>query len=133
VEPIRVLIVDDSRIPSPVTAQFLDLYEDIRVVATVVTAGEAVAVGQQGGLDVILLDCCRPGGAPISEVAGRLRSALPGVRIIGLVLHDGACAAASTAGVDQLVAKTRMVSELIPAIRDGLNGREGGRTVHHPV
>ena len=59
-----------------------------------------------------------PGPAGL-ETIPRLRKVLPGVGIIAATLLRGnACRqAALVAGVDDLVRKTELVSELLPAIR----------------
>jgi DNA-binding NarL/FixJ family response regulator len=64
---------------------------------------------------VILIGLDKPG----QETITRLRKVLPGVGIIALTLLEGAAhrKAAMTAGADDVVLKTELTTDLLPAIR----------------
>ena len=74
-----------------------------------------MAQGQDLQPWVILIGLDRPG----LETTSRLRKMLPGVGIIALSLLEGNAyrQAALAAGADDLVRKTELITDLLPAIR----------------
>jgi DNA-binding NarL/FixJ family response regulator len=129
---IRVLCVEDDPVVRTFLAARLTEEPDIQVVATVSDLTRAVIYLRQDGIDVVLLDYLLQG----SEGTQLLQSMRPWQR----KPEDGACrpailfctgyadeafeAKARLLGADGVVAKERVSSDLIPAVRAVA---EGGR------
>jgi len=116
--PISVMLVDDSLFFLKFATQFLRAQEDLTVVAAVEGGQEALAHAPGLLPDVVLVDLTMP-NLPGLEVIPRLRKMLPAMGIIALTSHDteGYRRAALTAGADDFVSKDDMATCLLPAIR----------------
>jgi DNA-binding NarL/FixJ family response regulator len=114
----RILLVDDNSAFLDVAARFLRRYSELLVVGACRSAEEVYARAQAAQPHVILLDLNLAGQSGL-EVIPFLRSALPAARIIVLTLYDsnGYRRASQAAGADAFVAKSTMISDLLPAIR----------------
>lgn len=112
---IRVLVVDDNKAFLRVATDFLQRHDELTVVGAICGGEEALAQAQDLGPQVILIGLDRPG----LETISCLRNMLPGVGIIALTLLEGNAyrQAAMAAGADDLVRKTELTTELLPAIR----------------
>ena len=117
-DPIRVLLVDDSAVFLRVAVEFLEEQDDLLVVGTACSGLEALDQAPHLQPDIILLDLRMPGLSGL-ETLPRLLALLPTVGIIVLTLEDLAVyrRAALAAGADDFVAKDKTVTELLPAIR----------------
>lgn len=117
-KPISVLLVDDNPTFLQVASRFLQEYHELAIVGTASDGAEALSQIRQLQPHVILLDINMPNRSGL-EVIPDLRHTLPGVGIIVLTLLDtnGYEKAALAAGADAFVSKTRLVTDLLPAIR----------------
>ena len=119
-EPIRVLLVDDSAVFLGRVTCFLqeDCQGEVVVVGTARSGEEALTQAQQLRPQVILIDLRMPGMGGLKAIP-RLRVMLPEVGIIAMTLHDIDVyrQAALAAGADEFLVKKALVSELMPAIR----------------
>ncbi len=86
-KPIRVLIGDDHRIVREGLKQVLAEASDVQVVAEAADGAnvlkQAMALGQQQALDLVLLDIAMPGTDGL-EVLQRLKQAQPGLPVLML-------------------------------------------------
>jgi DNA-binding NarL/FixJ family response regulator len=130
--PISVLLVDDSSTFLSIATQFLQAHDDLIVVGAVEEGEKALIQAQSLHPDVVLVDLTMP-DLPGLEVIPRLRRMLPETGIIALTLHntDAYRQAALTAGADDFIPKGCMSAELLPAIRRVARGdsRDGGTHV----
>jgi DNA-binding NarL/FixJ family response regulator len=112
---IRVLVVDDNEAFLRVATDFLQRHDELLVVGAICGGEEALAQVQDLQPQVILIGLDTPG----LEILPRLRNMLPDVGIIALTLLEGNAyrRAAMAAGADDLVPKTELTTELLPAIR----------------
>ncbi|RVT85201.1 response regulator transcription factor [Rhodobacteraceae bacterium CCMM004] len=88
-KPVRVLIVDDHPMVAEGIEAILETYEDIAVVGTLGTGGEAVERVIELAPDVILLDLNMPGISGLSATELILERR-PGTRVLILSMHDSA-------------------------------------------
>jgi DNA-binding NarL/FixJ family response regulator len=116
--PISVMLVDDSLFFLKFATQFLRAQEDLTVVGAVEGGQEALVHAPGLCPDIALVDLTMP-DLPGLEVIPRLREMLPAMGIIALTSHDTESyrRAALTAGADDFVSKDNMGTRLLPAIR----------------
>ncbi len=121
-EPVRVLLVDDN--------------EALLARAAAVLAAPCVVVGsaREGHAaldavaslqpDVVILDISMPGMTGL-EVATQLRRSGSTAAVVFLTVHDESefVMAAQAAGGIGYVVKSRLASDLMPAVREALAGR----------
>jgi two-component system response regulator DesR len=84
---IRVLLAEDQAMVRGALASLLGLEDDIEVVAQVGRGDEVVAAAERSSPDVAVLDIGLPGLDGL-EVAARLRSSLPSVRVVMLTTFN---------------------------------------------
>jgi DNA-binding NarL/FixJ family response regulator len=113
----RVLLVNRNRELLDVTALFLGRCAGLFLVGALQGDQELVAQAQDLQPEVVLLDLDRPSHEGLQSIP-RLRAGMPDVGIIALTVaeEDAYREAALAAGADELVTKTRLVSDLLPAI-----------------
>jgi DNA-binding NarL/FixJ family response regulator len=118
---IRVLLADDHE-------AILDwvrgvLGEEFDIVGTVNNGQDAL--GEVGRLDpdVLVLDISMPGLNGL-QTASELKSARKQTKIVFLTVHEDPdfVAAAFSAGASAYVVKSDVATDLVPAIRDALEG-----------
>jgi len=117
-----VLLADDH--PAMLALTATALAEEYLVVGRVGDGHELLADAERLHPDVIVLDISMPGLNGI-EAARRLRSSHNPARLVFLTVHedrDFARAALDAGGLGYVV-KTRLVSDLLPAIRAALADR----------
>ena len=116
--PVRVMLVDDSPILLRSVTDFLEQYDELVVVGTASSGEEALAQAEELRPQVILIDLRMPGMGGL-EAIPRLRAMLPGAGIIAMTLHDVDVyrEAALAAGADEFLVKKALGTELLPAIR----------------
>ena len=114
----RVLVVDDHEPFLRVATGFLQRHQELVVVGAARGGEEGLALAQDLRPEVILMDLRMPGLSGL-ETISRLRVMLPQVRIIVLTMlhYDSYRDAALAAGADDFVAKRKVTTDLLPAIR----------------
>jgi NarL family two-component system response regulator LiaR len=126
---IRVLIADDHAVVRQGLRTFLDLQEDIEVVAEAGDGAEALDAAVRLEPDIVLIDLVMPGVDGI-EALRRLREQVPGARAIVLssFVDDDKLFPAVRAGAAGYLLKDVQPQELVEAIRTV----HGGGALLHP-
>ena len=115
----RVLVADDHQVMLENLVRLLS--HDFDVVATVRDGAAAVREAPRVNPDILVLDIAMPVLSGI-EAAGRLKASGSTAKVVFVTMHhdrefvDGAAALGSVG----FVVKSRLVSDLIPAIRSVL-------------
>jgi DNA-binding NarL/FixJ family response regulator len=119
----RLVIADDSALIR--RAIEMTLNSECEIVASVEDGEAAVTAAATLSPELILLDISMPGLNGL-EAARRIKVVCPAILLIFLSNYDDKSyiQAAFDAGGSAYVTKGRMVSELLPAIRDVLSGKE---------
>jgi two-component system, NarL family, response regulator LiaR len=122
-ERITVLIADDHPVVRQGLRTFLDLQEDVEVVAEAADGEEAVARAAELVPDVVVLDLVMPKVDGI-EAIRRIRDASPSTRVLVLTsfLEDEKVLPAVKAGAAGYLLKDAEPSELANAIRTVTRG-----------
>jgi two-component system, NarL family, response regulator LiaR len=117
-EIINVLIVDDHQVVRQGLRTFLELHEDICVVAEAGNGGDAVVMAARFTPDVILMDLVMPVMDGITAT-GRIKSISPEIRVIALTsfTEDDKIFPALQAGASSYLLKDVTPDELVDAIR----------------
>jgi len=119
-DPVSVLLVDDSPIFLRFATRFLEESDHGEVVVVGAARGgvEALAEARRLRPQVILLDLRMPGISGLDALP-LLRDALPEAGIIAVSLFDAGVyrRAALAAGADDFVSKETLGADLLPAIR----------------
>jgi DNA-binding NarL/FixJ family response regulator len=119
-KPISVLLAENNGTFRRTVAAFLEheSRQEVQVVGTASTGDEALAQAACLRPDVVVIDLRMP-GLPAFETIHRLRGVVPQAGIIALTFldGDGYRQASLGAGAHDLVGKTRIHSDLLPAIR----------------
>jgi NarL family two-component system response regulator LiaR len=128
---IRVLIADDHAVVRQGLRTFLDLQEDIEVVAEAADGEEALAAAEAHAPDVALIDLVMPRLDGI-EAIRRLRERAPAVRAIVLssFVDDDKLFPAVRAGAAGYLLKDVQPHDLVEAIR---TVHAGGALLHPQV
>jgi DNA-binding NarL/FixJ family response regulator len=126
---IRVLIADDHAVVRQGLRTFLDLQEDIEVVAEASDGAEALDAAERVAPDVVLIDLVMPRVDGI-EAIRRLRERAPDARAIVLssFVDDDKLFPAVRAGAAGYLLKDVQPQELVEAIRTV----HGGGALLHP-
>ena len=126
---IRVLIADDHAVVRQGLRTFLDLQDDIEVVAEAGDGAEALAAAEQHKPDVALIDLVMPNVDGIEAIRG-LRERAPDARAIVLssFIDDEKLFPAVRAGAAGYLLKDVQPQELVDAIRTV----HGGGALLHP-
>jgi DNA-binding NarL/FixJ family response regulator len=126
---IRVLIADDHAVVRQGLRTFLDLQDDIEVVAEAADGAEAVAAAERHAPDVVLIDLVMPNVDGI-EAIRELRERAPETRAIVLssFIDDEKLFPAVRAGAAGYLRKDVQPQELVDAIRTV----HGGGALLHP-
>jgi DNA-binding NarL/FixJ family response regulator len=114
-----ILIIDDNATFVGIVARFLNEQPDLDVVGTASGGVEGIKQAVELRPRVILLDLVMPGLSGLYALP-RLRQQAPDSAVIVLTLLEGEGyeEAARDAGADGFVPKSRLYTDLIPAIRD---------------
>jgi DNA-binding NarL/FixJ family response regulator len=114
-----ILIVDDNITFVGIVSRFLREQPGLDVVGTANSGAEGIKQAVELHPQVILLDLVMPGLAGLYTLP-RLRQQAPDSAVIVLTLLEGEGyeEAAKDAGADGFVPKSRLYTDLIPAIRD---------------
>jgi two-component system, NarL family, response regulator LiaR len=118
VAEIRVLIADDHAVVRQGLRTFLELQDDIEVVADVADGEAALRAAREHEPDVVLMDLVMPGMGGIEAIRG-LREARPEARVLVLTsfLDDEKLFPAVRAGAAGYLLKDVEPAELVRAIR----------------
>jgi DNA-binding NarL/FixJ family response regulator len=118
-----VVLADDHAMVRDSLTSYLASTPDVRVVAAVGTAEEAVEEAVRHNPDVVLLDIDMPGLAAF-EAARRIRGRCPKTRVVMLsaFFHDHYIEQALAAGASGYLTKTEPVESIVRAIRDAAAG-----------
>jgi DNA-binding NarL/FixJ family response regulator len=113
-----VLIVDDNATFVGIVSRFIKEQPDLKVVGTAGSGAEGIRLAVELRPQVILLDLVMPGLAGLYALP-RLRQQAPDSAVIVLTLLEGEGyeEAAREAGADSFVPKSKLYTDLIPAIR----------------
>ena len=127
---IRVLIADDHAVVRQGLRTFLELQDDIDVVADVADGAAAVAAAREHQPDVVLMDLVMPGTDGV-EAIRRITGDQPATRVIALTsfLDDDKVLPAVRAGAAAYLLKDVGPQELVAAIRTVY----GGEALLHPA
>jgi DNA-binding NarL/FixJ family response regulator len=119
---IRVLLADDHQTVLERVCEILG--EDFEVVGKVNNGRDAVAQAERLDPDVLVIDISMPILNGL-EAAQRLKSAKLRGKVVFLTVHEDKdfVAAAFSAGASGYVTKENVDTDLVPAIRDALEGR----------
>jgi DNA-binding NarL/FixJ family response regulator len=116
--PIRILLADNHGVFLDITRRYLRQQSDLLVVDATTRGQEVLDLARHLAPQVVLIDLAMP-DLPGLDAIAELRAQSPRIGIIALTLLDvdGYRQAALAAGADEFVAKSRMVTDLVPAIR----------------
>ena len=127
---IRVLIADDHAVVRQGLRTFLELQDDIEVVADVADGEAALRAAEEHQPDVVLMDLVMPGGGGVEAIRA-LREARPEARVLVLTsfLDDDKVFPAVRAGAAGYLLKDVEPAELVRAIRTV----DDGEALLHPA
>jgi DNA-binding NarL/FixJ family response regulator len=128
---IRVVIADDHAVVRQGLRTFLDLQDDIEVVAEAGDGAEALAAAEEHAPDVVLIDLVMPNVDGIEAIRG-LRERVPAARAIVLssFIDDEKLQPAVRAGAAGYLLKDVEPQQLVEAIR---TVHAGGALLHPKV
>ena len=127
---IRVLIADDHAVVRQGLRTFLELQDDIEVVADVADGEAALRAAREHEPDVVLMDLVMPGMGGVEAIRG-LREVRPEARVLVLTsfLDDEKLFPAVRAGAAGYLLKDVEPAELVRAIRTV----DDGEALLHPA
>ena len=119
---IRILLADDREMMWERVRMVLG--EEFEIVGTVRNGRDAVFAVQRLDPDVLVIDISMPVLNGLQAVT-RLRSTNTRVKVVFLTVHEDRdfVTAAFSAGATGYVTKTNLTADLLPAIREVLDGR----------
>ncbi|MGH2391535.1 MAG: response regulator [Chloroflexota bacterium] len=122
---IRILLVDDHPLARAGTRQLLESDADFIVVGEAADGEEALGLAARERPDLVVLDLNLPGLSGV-DVARRLRSTLPAIRIVVLTGYalEPYEATLRRLGVEGYLAKSASAAELGAAIHAAHTGRQ---------
>jgi PAS domain S-box-containing protein len=114
---LRLLVADDHRVVREGLIGMFDDQPGLSIVGEAADGREAVELSRQLRPDVLLMDVSMPGMDGI-EATRRIKAELPGLRVIGLSMHDddGTAESMREAGAEGFVSKAASAGELLRAI-----------------
>lgn len=112
---MRVLVADGREKVRSALQLLLEQEEDVDVVGEASSDGSLLAVAEEQGPDVILVDWELP-GRPMGTLLPTLRLLLPAVKVIALSGRPEARLEATEAGVEAFVSKNAPSEELLAAL-----------------
>ncbi len=122
-ETIGVLIVDDHPVVRRGLRTFLELHDDVRVLAEAATGSDAVSLAEELVPDVVLMDLVLPDFDGI-EATRRIRGVSPSTRVVVLTsfADDDKVFPAIKAGATGYLLKDAEPQQLIEAVRSASRG-----------
>jgi two-component system, NarL family, response regulator LiaR len=120
---IRVLVADDHAVVRQGLRTYLELQEDVEVVAEAADGEDAVAAAERSAPDVVLLDLAMPRLDGVAALA-QLRERAPAARVIVLTSfgEDDRLFAALRAGAAGFLLKDTEPPDIVRAIRSAHAG-----------
>lgn len=114
----QLLIVDDNQKFLAVLQEFLSEYDGINIARATSSGQEALEWAADNPPDLVIVDLWMPDMGGL-ELTRQVKSRWPEIPVIVLTLFDSERhrQAAFDAGANAFVAKSRMDSDLLPAIR----------------
>jgi DNA-binding NarL/FixJ family response regulator len=112
---LRVIVADDDASVRNYLRRALAEMTDLELVGTARDGAEAWNFVHELQADVVVLDDAMPTSG--LDVAARLRTELPGLRIVMYVAKPENCLQAASIGVAACISKGRPLEELLAAIR----------------
>jgi DNA-binding NarL/FixJ family response regulator len=121
---IRIVVTDDHAVVRQGLRMFLELDPELEVVGEAANGAEAVALANELGPDVVLMDLLMPVMDGITAI-GRLREEVPDVEVIALtsVLEDASVVGAVKAGATGYLLKDTNADELRRAVKAAAAGQ----------
>lgn len=115
---MRILVADDSELVRRAVLNLLSEQAHWEICGEAADGPEALQKARELQPDLVLLDINMPGESGL-KTARDIRRELPNVRILIMSLHDAEqfLLGAIAAGADACLDKTRMATDLIPAIQ----------------
>jgi DNA-binding NarL/FixJ family response regulator len=116
---LRVFIADDSLGFGTLASAWLEAHEDIEVVGSARSAGEAIAALSEARPDVVILDRLLPQPEHSEQVLAYVRAELPktAVLLVSGMPDEDLAGEARTAGADGHVTKAANAAALADAVR----------------
>ena len=127
---LRVFIADDSLGFGTLAAAWLEAHDDIEVVGSARSAGEAIAaLTPAAAPDVVILDRLLPQPEHSEEVLAHVRAELPdaAVLLVSGMPDEDLAGEARTAGADGHVSKAANADALSDAVRRVAAARRGAK------
>jgi|SRR5580700_7451761 DNA-binding NarL/FixJ family response regulator len=120
IEPLRVIIVDDSAEVLSALGRIIDKQADMQLLGVASCVDDGVLLARQLQPDVVVLDVNMPDGGGM-RAAKELVVVAPGARLIAFSAFDKMLIRRSmtAAGVSAYVSKSGDIRELLDAIRAG--------------
>jgi two-component system NarL family response regulator len=121
---IRIVICDDHPVVREGLMSVLGRRSDLKIVASVGSVSELLAVAQRSSFDIVLLDLELPDGSGLIAI-DRLARFAPDARVVIFTVHETeeTVTAALNAGARGYVQKGAPADEIAAAIRDVHAGR----------
>ena len=115
---LRVLLVDDHELMRRGLALLLKAEDDTVVVGQAAEASLGVELARTLAPDVVLMDVSMPGTSGM-QATRQIKQETPGIRVIGLSMHDmdGVRESMLAAGADDYLTKDAPPEDLLAAIR----------------
>jgi two-component system, NarL family, response regulator NreC len=115
---MRILVADDAELVRRAVRNLLSEVANWEICGEAADGPEALQKARELQPNLVLLDINMPSESGL-KTAGDIRRELPSVKILIMSLHDAQqfLAGAIAAGADGCLDKTRMATDLVPAIQ----------------
>ena len=119
---ITVAVADDQPILRDALVDFIELFDDFRVVGAVASGGELIELVRGRAPDVAIVDIRMPGGGP--ALVRTIREVAPAIRILVLSAAGGREIVVEmlTAGADGYLIKGELPSQVVDGLRAVIAG-----------
>lgn len=123
--PIRLLLADDHPVVRAGLRAVLEFEDDLRIIADVATAEEAIIRSASGGIDVVLMDLQFVGSMGGAEATKQITAHPQGPRVLILTTYDTEAdiLTAIEAGASGYLLKDAPPEELTAAVRAAAAGQ----------
>ena len=119
---ITVAVADDQPILRDALVDFIELFDDFRVVGAVASGGELIELVRGRAPDVAIVDIRMPGGGP--ALVRTIREVAPAIRILVLSAAGGREIVVEmlTAGADVCLTRSELPSQVVDWLRAVIAG-----------